>query len=191
MTDAANSSMRIFFALWPGPQLRAKIVATGEQLPALNLLRAHASGPDAPSRQRSWRPVPEHNLHLTLLFLGNQSKQSVHELCQRVEAVRACRFELLLDRFGWFARPKVVWLGADAPSAGIELVQALSRISSDSGMRYQKSAWRPHMSLYRHVRRPPELPQISALHWAPHEFVLLQSMSTQPYRILRRWALTG
>jgi len=190
MMAAADSIMRIFFALWPDPQLRAQIAATRAQLLPLNPPQASEDATaDASRRQRPWRQVPDHNLHLTLLFLGNQPARAVHQLKARVKALRTQRFELLLDRFGWFARPRVLWLGADPPAAGIDLVQALCRISSACGMTYQQREWRPHMSLYRHVSGPPELPQIPVLHWAPREFVLLQSLPSQPYRVLQSWAI--
>ena len=140
-------------------------------------------------KKRAWRAVPQHNLHLTLLFLGNQSRSSVEELCSRVDELRAKRFELALDHFGWFPRPKVAWLGADAPRAGMDLVQQLSRISSACGMRYQQRGWRPHMTLFRRVSQQPEWPNLPTIQWAPHDFVLLQSMASQPYQVLQRWPL--
>jgi len=186
----SDDSLRSFFALWPDTELRSRIAGAGEQLLDANQApAATTSSAVKHGKKRAWRAVPQHNLHLTLLFLGNQSRSSVEELCSRVNELRAKRFELALDHFGWFPRPKVAWLGANAPRAGMDLVQQLSRISSACGMRYQQRGWRPHMTLFRRVSQQPEWPHVPAIRWAVHEFVLLQSMASQPYQVLKRWPL--
>jgi len=186
-----HDRMRVFFALWPGTSLRAQIATAREQLPALNGQPVPAiTTSQRTGAQRSWRAVPTHNLHLTLLFLGNQSRPDIGELCRRVDDLSAQRFALLLDRFGWFARPRVLWLGGAATQPGLALVQLLRDCSDAIGLSYRSQReWVPHMTLYRHVGQPPRLPDMTPLQWPVHEFVLLQSQPSQPYCVLRRWPL--
>ncbi|GAB4125278.1 MAG: RNA 2',3'-cyclic phosphodiesterase [Wenzhouxiangellaceae bacterium] len=190
-----HERMRVFFALWPGTSLRAQIATAREQLPALNGQPVPAITPSQRTvAQRSWRAVPVHNLHLTLLFLGNQTRPDITELCRRVNDLSAQRFAMQLDRFGWFARPGVLWLGGAATPPAVALVQRLRDCSDAIGLSCcrghgSQHEWVPHMTLYRHVGQPPRLPDMTPLQWPVHEFVLLHSQPSQPYRVLRRWPL--
>ncbi|MBS3824751.1 MAG: RNA 2',3'-cyclic phosphodiesterase, partial [Wenzhouxiangellaceae bacterium] len=100
---------RLFFALWPSPQIRAGIVRRREAIEGL-------------SRRR----VPDHNLHLTLLFLGDQRADRVPEITAAARRLHAPGFDLVLDRLGCFARARVAWLGGQAPAAGNALVADLT-----------------------------------------------------------------
>jgi len=161
---------RLFFALWPDSDIRAGIVE-----------RREALGPI--SRRR----VPDHNLHLTLLFLGNQPADRVSDIQHAADPIACQSCTLLLDRFGWFPGARVAWLGGDAPEALSLLVDQLKSAMESLGLRFDKRPFRPHVTLFRQVRKRPDFPAIEPLHWPVGEFCLIESIPSRPYQVLRKW----
>jgi RNA 2',3'-cyclic 3'-phosphodiesterase len=165
---------RLFFALWPDDRIRAGIVARRELL-----------GPI--SRRR----VPDHNLHLTLLFLGDQPAERVGDIETAAAGVAGRACTLCLDRIGWFPGARVAWLGGDAPLPLMQLVEDLGSAVKPLGLRFDERRFRPHVTLYRQVSRRPGLRAIEPLEWPAREFVLVESRPGQPYRCLERWRLNS
>jgi len=163
---------RLFFALWPSPGLRAAIVERRKPIEGLSLRR-----------------VPDHNLHLTLLFLGNQPADRVDEIVAAADRLKAAGFSLLLDHFGWFARARVAWLGGTAPSAGRALVALLAGKMTALELRFDKRPWAPHVTLFRQVRSNPRFPQVEPLAWPVDRFSLIESVPGRPYAALATFNL--
>lgn len=173
MKDARDHhTVRVLFALWPSSEIRESIVARREQLGRM-----------------SPRMVPAYNLHLTLLFLGNQQRAMLDELIAAASSINLPGFSLSLDRFGWFPRARVAWLGGEMVEAGRILVQALESTCSDLGMHFDERPWKPHVTLYRQVRKPPQWPPIQPLEWHVQEYVLVESIGGKPYNVMHRWKL--
>ncbi|RFF32884.1 RNA 2',3'-cyclic phosphodiesterase [Wenzhouxiangella sediminis] len=167
-----EATRRLFFALWPDDRVRRDIIERREALGRV-------------SRRR----VPDHNLHLTLVFLGDQPGERLaafEEVAGKIEQ-GACTLEL--DRFGWFPRARVAWLGGDAPEALGELQGVLWRRMVGLGVRLDERPFRPHVTLFRQVLRRPRMPVPEPLIWPIGDFVLVESIPGSPYRVLRRWAL--
>jgi 2'-5' RNA ligase len=156
--------------LWPDATVRASILA-----------RRDALGPI--SRRR----VPDHNLHLTLLFLGNQPAERLDEIQSVADSISIHSFSLVLDRFGWFSRARVAWLGGEAPGAARELVARLSGAMTEIGLRFDQRPFRPHVTLFRKVDRRPDFPKIRPLRWPIENFSLIESIPGRPYHVLRTW----
>lgn len=163
---------RLFFALWPDPELRRAIVAR-------RLLLGQ------PCRRR----VPDENLHLTLLFLGDQPAARVEEILAGAGGIRNGPFKLELDGFGWFPRAQVVWLGGEAPETGQVLVGRLEAAMEGLEVDFDRRPWKPHVTLFRKVVRRPGLPDPPPLAWPVEEFALVESIPGKPYQILRTWPL--
>jgi len=170
--ESAGSTRRLFFALWPDGPLRQAIV---ERRGAI----------ENPGR----RAVPVANLHLTLLFLGDQPADRVDALIDAAGQVSAPGFTLRLDRLGWFARARVAWLGGPRVAAGEQLVNALSAVTAGLELEFDRRAWVPHVTLYRDVRQAPRAGEIRPLAWPAAEFALIESISGRPYQVLRSWPL--
>jgi 2'-5' RNA ligase len=170
----SGGTRRLFFALWPDPAVRAGIEDRRQQLPA-------------PSK----RAVPTHNLHATLVFLGNQPIERIRSI--EMAGDRAGRdstaFDLVLDRFGWFSRARAVWLGAEAIPGGRALVSKLHQALSGIDIETDARPWTPHVTLFRNVRRQPALPQPEPLAWRTTSFALIESIPNRPYQVLRTWSL--
>lgn len=170
--SGARAHRRLFFALWPSAAVRAAVAER----------RKHIEG-------LSRRPVPDHNLHLTLLFLGDQPADRLDGIVGAAETLEADRFSLVLDRFGWFARARVAWLGGPAPSAGRALVTELTTRMLASGLAFDDRPWTPHVTLFRKVHDRPEFPEIEPLAWPVDRFALIESVPGEPYEPLATFGL--
>lgn len=163
---------RLFFALWPDEAIREAMVERRARLGDL-------------SRRR----VPDHNLHATLLFLGNQPADRLAQIEAAADGVSAETFRLRLDRFGWFARARVVWFGGEAPEAAQALVRQLGEAMHALGLSFDQRPFRPHVTLFRHVSRRPDFPTPEPIDWPVREFALIESIPGRPYQVLRKWSV--
>lgn len=165
---------RLFFALWPDEDTRRGIVDRRERLGRVGRRR-----------------VPDHNLHLTLVFLGDQPAERLPDFEAAADGIRAAGCTLELDRFGWFARARVLWLGGEAPEPLAALQAGLQRRMLELGLRLDERPFRPHVTLFRQVSRQPRVADPEPLAWPVRDFVLVESVPGTPYRVLRRWELSG
>ena len=166
------STRRLFFACWPDEGIRRGIIERRGLIEGL-------------SRRR----VPDHNLHLTLLFLGNQPADRLPELIEAADRLDGSGFVLRLDRFGWFPGARVAWLGGPAPEAARGLVEQLSDSCRALGLRFDRGRFHPHVTLFRKVERRPVFPSVAELSWPVGEFALIESIPSRAYQVLRTWPL--
>jgi len=137
----------------------------------------------------SRRQVPDHNLHLTLLFLGNQPAGRLAAICSAADSVRNAGFMLHLDRFGWFSGARVAWLGGAANEPSAKLVDDLASLMRQLGLRFEHRAFVPHITLFRQVARQPVFPEPPPVAWSIDGFSLIESIPSRPYQVLRTWPL--
>lgn len=163
---------RLFFALWPDDTTRRGIIRRRESLGRI-------------SRRR----VPDHNLHLTLVFLGDQPFDRVQDFEALAGALAGEACTLELTRFGWFPGARVLWLGGAAPRPLAGLQAALQRQIVELGVELDERPFRPHVTLFRRVDRQPDFVKPEPLPWPVRDFVLVESISGAPYRVVGRWPL--
>jgi 2'-5' RNA ligase len=100
------------------------------------------------------RWVPSGNTHLTLKFLGDVSPASVEMLSQMLslEVSQHQAFELEFGELGAFPnprRPRVIWIGIQAP-AGFEALQhGIEAASATLGYPDEKRPFSPHLTIGR------------------------------------------
>ena len=155
-----SGNRRLFFALWPEDDLRARVVRA---------TRAEVRGTGG-------KPTPPENLHMTLNFLGPTPQALIQPLIERVSALPLAPFELTLEQYGCWQRAGTLWLGPnETPRPLAELADGIGRISQELGLPRNRRAFIPHMTLARKVNRlaPKEPPR--PIHWPVHEFVLAES----------------
>ena len=167
------NSRRLFFACWPDEVRRQAIVERRGLIDGL-------------SRRR----VPDHNLHLTLLFLGNQPAEQLLPIQALADKISATRFDFCLDSFGWFPGARVAWLGGDPPPEAVRLVDELSIEMIGLGLKFDRRPFHPHITLFRQVKARPDLPACPDLRWPIREFALIESIPSRPYQVLRTWSLS-
>lgn len=103
---------------------------------------------------RAGRPVPRENIHLTLSFLGDQPEEPLEELHHRLEALRLPGFALEIGGLDGFGPDKARMLAAVvAPSEPLVTLQKeVEKQARAVGMRPEKRAFRPHITLVRFSR---------------------------------------
>lgn len=174
MTDAATQ--RLFFALWPSPELRRQLAAAGE------------GWLTTPCRR-----VPPANLHLTLAFLGAVPAPVCQCLVGQCATVRVQPFELQLDRLGHWRRSRIAWLGPSrTPAALTELVSLLGQAQRACGLTPETTPYRPHVTLARKCGDRLPAASVEAIEWSAREFCLVESVLTAQgahYRVIQRWNL--
>jgi len=166
---------RVFFALWPDQALRTALSAL------------------AGSMRADGRPVPAAHLHLTLAFPGTVSAAKVAEMSAQAGRLRPPKIRLVLDRLGWFPRPRVAWIG---PSQAVPELEALAvelkGLCEASGVRMEDREFRPHVTLRRFVTRFASF-DVEPMEWRPGEMVLIESGQSGhpgPYQVLRSWPVS-
>ncbi len=121
--------------------------------------------PEAPVR---W--VPAHNIHLTIKFLGDVSVANLPLLTRtlQAEAARHAPFEVSVGKLGAFPstrRPRVIWVGVEAPPGLYALQQGVEAELARLGYAAEERDFSPHLTLGRVGRNAgsDDLPRLSAL----------------------------
>jgi 2'-5' RNA ligase len=171
------SSQRLFFALWPDPEVRERLAALAGRLDV-----------------GGGRRTPPQSLHVTLLFLGEVD--AARRSCVETVAggVRSAPFDLALDRTGWWRRPQVLWAGATrTPEALATLAARLQQGCAACGFPPEDRPFAVHATLARRVMAAPPPRGFDPIPWSVSEFCLVESRLERggsEYRVLRSWPLS-
>jgi 2'-5' RNA ligase len=169
--------IRLFFALWPGSGLRDRLHAATDTIPL------------ATSAHR----VPCANLHLTLHFIGNVYFEDMACMQAQAAQVDAEAFELVIDRQGYFAKPRVGWLGCQkVPAALDELQEKLGAQLKCCGYQAETRPYHPHVTVARKTTYIDSEASFAALIWQVSEFALIEVQAVSngvQYRVVETWPL--
>lgn len=117
---------------------------------------------------RAVRWVSTQNIHLTIKFLGNVSPSNLDALTAVLtnESIRHKGFELSVGGLGAFPnklRPRVVWVGIQAPVQLSELQHGIDRETNRLGYPGEEREFSPHLTLGRVSQHasPQEVKQIA------------------------------
>ncbi|MGB7755066.1 MAG: RNA 2',3'-cyclic phosphodiesterase [Salinisphaera sp.] len=161
---------RLFFALWPPPDIAERIADTARAL------------------ETNGMPVACDKLHVTLAFHGACSVADRDALIARAERAVAPPIDLVFDRLGGFEKPRLIWLGMSDPPQALYDLAAFLRGPALDARRFV-----PHITLQRKAA-PISACALAPIGWRAREFVLAESGANGApgsYRILARWPLTG
>jgi 2'-5' RNA ligase len=100
------------------------------------------------------RWVPVENIHLTLKFLGDVSLTNLEILKKilRSEAGNHLPFEISIGQLGAFPskrRPRVIWVGVEAPQELMDLQRAIESETTRLGYSRDRREFSPHLTLGR------------------------------------------
>jgi 2'-5' RNA ligase len=166
--------VRLFFALWPDEEVRARLARWSREL------RAFCGG----------RRVPTQRLHMTLAFLGSVEEERVGEVERAAGQVAPRTISLALDQAGYWKHNRIVWAGASAPSPELEaLVLEVRDALGRSRIGFDPKPFAAHVTLLRDARAPQAMPELEPITWEVEGFALLRSQ--QPggggYEMLSSW----
>lgn len=153
---SSQESWRVFCALDLTPEARQKVIEHIDRLRNL-----------APHVKASWSR--EHNLHLTLKFLGQVKTSRLDRLSKAASAaVSGCStFQISVEETGVFPnprRPRVLWLGIKDTSEQLtELHCRLEDACASEGFVKEQRPFHPHLTLAR-LRNPQNAQEIVAVH---------------------------
>ncbi len=177
MSSPTPERLRLFFALWPTPDLQAAFHRAARQVVA-----------------GGGKPVVADNLHLTLAFLGGVGAEQRACVEAMADQIRAPGFRLTLDQVGYWSRPRAVWLGcSDTPEALRDLAGQLNAGLPACGLQPEERPFAAHLTVVRKASRGPAERTLQPLLWPVDDFVLAQSVTRAEgarYSVLRRWSLT-
>ncbi len=173
---------RLFFALWPGGDIRAQAAATAKTLFAQHSLTGHRSKPRL--------------YHVTLFFLGDKVPVTTEAAARKLAAqIDAPPFRLRLDMAGSFPNPEIpIWLGPSTPPAELKHLDQSLR-GTLKGLRLTRQpGFKPHLTIMRNAIEPLQDETIEPIEWWVDEFVLIQSFvmtGSVQYEVLERFPLRG
>jgi RNA 2',3'-cyclic 3'-phosphodiesterase len=168
---SGSAVRRLFFALWPDEEQRAALARA-----AARIVR-HCGG----------RPVPEDNLHVTLVFLGSVPEPRLPELsaiARRAAATfpgDAAPIAVSLGILEHWAKAQVLAVlerkaqaRAAAPGAA-SLARLLSTAAAAAGFSPDLKPFRVHVTVARKVPHPPRSCDMRKVEWSFDEFALIES----------------
>jgi RNA 2',3'-cyclic 3'-phosphodiesterase len=184
---------RIFFALWPEPEV-------ARRLHALAAIAHTACG---------GRRMKQDTLHLTLAFLGEVDAPRFELACAIADRIAAAGEKvgsgdapqevplgdtvLRIDRLAWWKHNHIVWAGCDeVPAPLAALADDLAAALRAAGFALDSRRFAAHVTLLRNAQCAGDMAPIEAFDWPARDFVLVQSQLDPlgaRYEIVRRWAV--
>jgi 2'-5' RNA ligase len=186
---------KVFFALWPTAPERDSLAAWQKPLQKL------CGG----------RAMRAETLHVTLVFVGEIEQSRLEALRFSAQEISETCFELCFDEARYWAHNHVVYAAPTAVPQQLErLVGALQQRLALHRFKFEKSVYKPHVTLIRNARwtdapkagnpQPasgraeltPPLPLMQPVRWQSQDFALVQSIRQDgqaSYRVLAKFPL--
>ena len=154
--------MRLFFALWPDEDTRTRLSMVLDSWPVVG------------------RRVPGDTLHCTLAFLRGVSAETQTAVTAAASGLDLPVFDFTLCTAGFWARPKIAWLGTEGTPPGMRaLVEALAAVARKYDIRLDERPFKPRIMAFRMVRWGPDVGAPFTIRWRAGAFTLVESV-TEP-----------
>ena len=158
--NQAPQTARLFFALWPDPEIQTAFSQAGQ------LLYGTCKG----------KPTKVENIHLTMAFLGDTPVERIGELNAIAASVSCPPFEMNFSQLGWWRHNQVAWATCqEIPNSLKEFQRQLNEGLRKAGFPAENRPFVPHVTLLRKARCKGIPPLETAIRWPVKEFVLVQS----------------
>jgi len=99
---------------------------------------------------------------------------------------------LELDRFGYWPKPRVFWLGPSKhPESLVKLAAQLRAKMELLGLQPEHRPLKPHISLCRKVAATPNADLPRPVRWSVENFVLVESVTAESgaqYQVVKRFS---
>jgi 2'-5' RNA ligase len=167
---------RLFFALWPDDKTRQALARLNQAI-----------------ADKGLKLVQPHNLHVTLVFLGQVDAETESSLMQAAANITTQPFTLNFDSLSYWSRPRILCLSCrrPAPEPAIMLVSALEAAAANCGLSTDTRPYTAHITLARRARHLPDV-KIEPITWRAEAFSLVESCSEPEgvlYRVIKQWPL--
>lgn len=176
-TDPETNAIRVFFAIFPNKFVRQQLALQAEKL------EPFCGG----------RKIRIPHFHLTLVFLGDLSICRIETLRQIMKNISAKKFELNLDKVGYWKHNQIIYLQAKQfPTELFALVEALKTALYETGFSFDARVYKPHITLIRKAKHPINTDLIKPILWHVNQWSLIQSKPMQTgidYVPLGHWLL--
>jgi 2'-5' RNA ligase len=164
--------LRLFFALWPDPNVTQQLTQMARQL---NL-------------ESGGRPVDPKNYHVTLAFVGDVPDARLAVLQQIGRSLRISRFAFKCDSIEFWRDSQVVVAAARAAPPG--LLDLCAKLNDAIGL--PRERLRAHVTLARKVTQAPVPQAMSPVAWQATHFSLIRSDTggiESAYTVFDTWSL--
>jgi 2'-5' RNA ligase len=171
-----TASSRLFFALWPDDETRQALAGLSQSI-----------------ETKGCKWMQPHNLHVTLVFLGQVDQDIEASIKQSASALAIPPFELSFDSLSYWSRSKILCLTCQqpVPETATTLATALTAAAENCGLQTDTRPYTPHITLARHARYLPNA-QIEPITWRAEAFCLVKSCSEPDgvnYKVIQQWSL--
>jgi RNA 2',3'-cyclic 3'-phosphodiesterase len=176
--ESTGRTHRLFFALWPGDDVRKRLAREA---------RRFVDGPQA-------KAIPADNFHITLAFLGPVEARKLSGVLAAASRVEAAPFSLNVGRIEAWADARILCFTPEPSQPLHALADRLRFNLFTDGLQPDRKEFRPHITVAREWSQSEVAGSIGPFEWTAHEFVLVESESSREgshYRIIDRWALAG
>lgn len=167
---------RLFLALWPDTILRQKLAYLNESI-----------------IDKGLKKVKPHNLHVTLVFIGNVDNSTEQAIRQQLTQIVAKPISIMFDQFTLWTKGGILSLtSSQQPTQLIDLVEQLKIIIEEEGVELDSRPYTAHITLARKARVKPII-VFEPFSWQATQFVLVESVSTPlgvDYQLLANWPLS-
>jgi 2'-5' RNA ligase len=183
---------RLFVGLELTEEARHQVVAIQDRLRAV-------------ATRQGVRFVRPEKIHLTLVFLGHLSEDSIPVLDTACIPVgeRHLPFELTAQELGGFPdlrRPRVLWLGVGGETERLQALQADLALGLAPHVDLDEKPFSPHLTLARISPGSKEVGRLAGgvaaevgggeiARWRASEVVLFESTADGRYEAVSRWPL--
>ncbi len=154
---------RVFFALWPPPEVARQLSSVADSF-------ANSAGGRATRRE---------TIHLTLAFIGDVPLERLPDLARAAREVRAEAFDLTLDQFGLWRHNRIFWAGCSVLSPalrGLSATLVAELQAAGFNVANARRIFTPHVTLVRKVvALDAPLPRCDPVAWCCGKFVLVRS----------------
>lgn len=179
MNDADdNSTVRVFFALWPDASACAALAAW--QPPLQQLVGG--------------RIMRSETLHATLVFVGKIEQTRLTALHQAAGEIASANFSVCFDTARYWGHNHIIYAApSQVPSPLLQLVAALEKSLMRHHVKFDAHEYKAHVTLLRNAHWTDRaLPNMAPASWQVREFVLVQSLRQAEgtaYQVLARFPL--
>jgi 2'-5' RNA ligase len=173
----SRATRRLFFALWPSAEARARLVAS--VAPVIEGCGGI--------------PVPMDNLHLTLVFLGSVPEEQLADVRAVAAGIRVPPIAVTLDQIEYWRKPQMLCATASAPAPdAAALATSLFRALVEQEFSPDSKPFRVHLTLVRKAGRAVAPLPMPPVRMEFEDFALIESRTESTgaaYSVLGKWPL--